>query len=139
MKIHVNRIPPEGLKRQATYDPRTMEADRFDVRLPIPFEVDAAMAMARQELVVTVDIRCPLQMICARCLEEFTATVTPKAVFSYKVAPGDVVDITDEIRQEIILAYPMIPVCRAQCRGLCSACGQNLNTGSCAHHRDADT
>jgi uncharacterized protein len=43
------------------------------------------------------------------------------------VAPTDVVDITDDIRQEIILAYPMIPICQQNCKGLCPVCGQNLN------------
>ena len=46
----------------------------------------------------------------------------------------DVVDITDDVRQEIMLAYPMIPVCRPDCKGLCSVCGQNLNAGPCQHH-----
>ena len=30
MKIHVNRIPDEGLKEHASYDPSTMDMDRDD-------------------------------------------------------------------------------------------------------------
>ncbi|MBI2174769.1 MAG: DUF177 domain-containing protein [Candidatus Omnitrophica bacterium] len=56
-----------------------------------------------------------------------------KAMSSYHVAPTDVVDITDDVRQEIILAYPMIPVCREDCKGLCISCGQNLNVAACSH------
>ena len=46
----------------------------------------------------------------------------------------EMVDITDDVRQEIILAYPMIPICAPGCKGLCPACGWNLNQGSCVHH-----
>ena len=136
MKIHVNRVPPEGLRDHATYDPTTMGMDRFDIRLVKPFEVEASIMKADRELVVSVDIRCPLRLSCARCLNEFSSAITADAVFSYKVQPSDVVDITDDVRQEIILAYPMITVCQPDCKGLCSACGQNLNLASCRHHAD---
>jgi uncharacterized protein len=133
MKIHVNRVPEEGLRDHAVYDPAELDMGRFDIRLADPFEVDAFITKVDQELVVNVDIRCPLRLSCARCLEEFSRTVTADGLFSYKVAPADVVDITDDVRQEIILAYPMIPVCRPDCKGLCMTCGQNLNLGTCAH------
>ena len=133
MHIHVNRVPPEGVRDHASYDPAAMDMDRFDIRLTDPFEVDAFIVRADQELVVDVDIRCPARLVCARCLEEFPRTLTPEALFSYHVQPTDVVDITDDVRQEILLAYPMIPICRPGCKGLCPACGQNLNTASCPH------
>ena len=134
MKITVSRIPEEGLRDHAAYDPAGLDMDRVDIHLREPFEVDAFIARADRELVVNVDIRVPTHLSCARCLEEFTSLITTDAVFSYKVQPTDVVDITDDVRQEIILAYPMIPICQPTCKGLCSACGQNLNLGSCSHH-----
>ena len=133
MKIYVNRVPDEGLKDHASYDPATMDMDRFDIHLKEPFEMDAVITKADRELVVKADISCPLHLTCARCLEEFTSTVRTDAIFSYKVFPTDVVDITDDVRQEIILAYPMIPICRPDCKGLCSRCGQNLNVELCVH------
>lgn len=135
MKIHVNRIPEEGLRDRATCDPATMDMDRGDIRLAEPFSVEAFMTLAERELIVNVNIRCPLRLTCARCLEEFESTVAPSTVLTYPVKPDDVVDITEDIRQEIILAYPMVPVCRPDCKGLCSACGQNLNLASCAHQQ----
>ena len=133
MNIHVNRVPEEGLKDHATYDPTTMDMDRFDVHLREPFEVDAFIAKADRELVINVDIRCPIVLSCARCLEEFRSTVRADAVFSYKVKPTDIVDITNDVRQEIILGYPMVPICQPDCKGLCGTCGQNLNLAACSH------
>ena len=133
MKIHVNRVPEEGLREHATYNPAALDMERDDVRLPQPFEVDAFLTRAARELVVQADIRCPMHLVCSRCLAEFDSTVATTALFNYAVQPTDVVDITDDVRQEIMLAYPMFPVCRQDCKGLCSACGQNLNLGSCSH------
>jgi len=111
--------------------------DRDDIHLRAPFDVDAAIARVDAELVVQVAIRCPLSLSCARCLEEFSTTVTADTIFSYKVHPSDVVDITEDVRQEILLAYPMVPICQPDCKGLCSTCGQNLNLSTCSHHASA--
>ncbi len=137
MIIDVNRIPEEGLTEHATYDPSAMDMERFDVHLDQPFEVDAFITKADQEVVVTAQIRCPVRLSCARCLEEFTSDLRPGGIFSYRVKPTEVVDITEDVRQEIILAYPMVPVCRPDCKGLCPACGQNLNQASCSHQASA--
>ena len=138
MQIHVSQVPEEGLKEHASYDPSSLDMEREDIRLPEPFEVDADINKVDEQLVVRAAIHCPLRMICGRCLEEFNAAVTPRAIFSYTVRTTDVVDITDDVRQEIILAYPMIPLCSPGCKGLCVACGQNLNHGSCAHQAAPD-
>ncbi len=133
MKIYVSQVPSEGLKSQASYDPAELDMERIDVHLREPFAVEAFTVKADQELVVNASIRCPLQLTCAKCLEEFPRTVTAEAVFSYQVESSDVVDITEDVRQEIVLSYPMVPVCRPECKGLCSVCGQNLNAGPCQH------
>ncbi len=47
------------------------------------------------------------------------------------LAGRDSVDLTEDIREAIILAFPGYPVCRPDCKGLCSRCGKNLNRGAC--------
>jgi uncharacterized protein len=133
MKIQVNRIPEEGLREHATYDPSKLDMERQDIRLADPIEVDAVVNKTDDELLVEVDIECSMRMECARCLEQFETVLRTDALFNYEVKPSDIIDITDDVRQEIILGYPMIPVCRSDCRGLCRICGQNLNQGGCAH------
>lgn len=137
IKIHVNRVPDEGLEEHATYDPGALDMERDDIRLREPFEVEAKITKSPRELTVAVEIRCALHMTCARCLTEFTRVVTPAGVFSYRVLPSDVVDITDDVRQEVMLAYPMASLCSPDCKGLCPTCGQNLNAGACPHQPGA--
>lgn len=56
-----------------------------------------------------------------------------KALQEPKTAGSDAdsVDLTDDMREAIILAFPRYPVCRPECRGLCGRCGKNLNIEAC--------
>ncbi len=133
MKIHVNEVPEDGLRERAVYDPVELDMAREDVHPRRPLEADVLATVSAREMVVQAAIRCPLTCTCARCLTEFEAMVSPRGVFTYKVAPGTVVDITDDVRQEVILAYPMTPLCRPACKGLCGVCGADRNTTTCGH------
>jgi len=42
-----------------------------------------------------------------------------------------VADLTDMVRQELLLALPMKPLCSEECKGLCPRCGVNLNIETC--------
>ena len=42
-----------------------------------------------------------------------------------------ILDMTEVVRQNILLAMPSHPLCHADCKGLCPECGQNLNEGTC--------
>lgn len=44
---------------------------------------------------------------------------------------GDEIDLGAELREEILLAMPINPLCREDCRGLCSVCGGNRNQVEC--------
>ncbi len=45
------------------------------------------------------------------------------------------IDLSDMLRQEIILHFPINPVCSTRCKGLCPQCGSNLNNGG-KHKKD---
>lgn len=44
---------------------------------------------------------------------------------------GDHIDLAPMLREHIILASPMQPLCRENCAGLCARCGKDLNEGPC--------
>ena len=89
---------------------------------------------------------------CSRCLAEyaqnldlefdvFCAKVSNPNVVSHKAVDeedggvhthdGRVLIIDGEIREAVILALPMKPLCREACAGLCPRCGEDLNQGPC--------
>ena len=133
MKIHVNRVPSEGLHDSASYDPVALDVDRVDVHVEQPITVSAFITKAEHELVVQAQMHCVMGLTCARCLTVFEQPLDTSAMFTYDVVPTDVVDISEDVRQEIILGYPMVPVCDPACKGLCLMCGENLNVAMCVH------
>jgi uncharacterized protein len=44
---------------------------------------------------------------------------------------GDHLELTPMLREQLILASPMHPLCSEECRGLCARCGKDLNEGPC--------
>jgi len=50
-------------------------------------------------------------------------------VFPYD---GERVDLEPLFREELVLAIPYAPLCKDDCKGLCSQCGTDLNSGTCA-------
>jgi uncharacterized protein len=47
-------------------------------------------------------------------------------------------DLSDAVREELILSVPAFVLCREDCRGLCPGCGEDLNVGSCRCQPSAD-
>jgi uncharacterized protein len=44
---------------------------------------------------------------------------------------GKVINLQPIVREQVLLALPMNAVCKEDCRGLCTQCGQNLNEKEC--------
>ncbi|WP_298386892.1 DUF177 domain-containing protein [Ferrimicrobium sp.] len=44
---------------------------------------------------------------------------------------GEVLDLSVAIADLCVLLLPPVPLCRADCKGLCQHCGADLNEGSC--------
>ena len=98
-----------------------------------------------------------VSLVCGRCLAEYQQRlsvslreefllepVSERARgelqpddFVMSVGPDQVLDASEVIRQHLVLATPMGPVCRADCAGLCPHCGADLNDGPCGCQDEA--
>ncbi|MGH2348380.1 MAG: YceD family protein [bacterium] len=93
-------------------------------------------------------------MLCGRCLtvierplavtldEEFSLTADARpedAEAGWVSGAAPLLDVTEVIRQHLLLAAPMVPLCSSGCRGLCPVCGASRNEADCGHaDRPAD-
>ncbi|MBU4211076.1 MAG: DUF177 domain-containing protein [Kiritimatiellae bacterium] len=99
---------------------------------------DVRYALTAQRFAADLLVRGVLEMDvrgrCARCGEYCTQTVRDGAfACSYSLsAANELIDLTADIREAILLALPMNFVCSEACRGLCVQCGANLNKAPCA-------
>jgi len=49
----------------------------------------------------------------------------------FTISEQHILDLTEAIRQNAIVAIPMKPLCREDCAGICPKCGKDLNQGEC--------
>ncbi len=48
------------------------------------------------------------------------------------VLDGDAIDLSELVRQLLVLHLPARSLCRPDCRGICASCGADLNETTCA-------
>lgn len=89
-------------------------------------------------------------VVCSRCAEEYKKDF--KLYFEhllannlvndenddYIVVENSVLDLDALICEDIVLSLPNKFLCREDCKGLCSKCGENLNDGPCGCKKDVD-
>lgn len=79
---------------------------------------------------------------CAKCLEPVTRSLRAELhlLFARQADPedpdlytfeGSKVDLTDAVRDALLLEMPYRFLCSEDCKGLCPICGINLNLGTC--------
>ncbi len=124
-----------------------------------PIDGHVRMRRTNQGLLVDGWVELTLELSCNRCLktfeqpmhvdfeEQFYPTVDvisgmPLDPFDEdEIFPIDAhheVDLTEAVRQNVLLALPMVTICREDCKGLCPQCGQDLNLGSCECKPEVD-
>jgi uncharacterized protein len=135
---------------------RTDEASAFapeeDYRVVEPVRLAAGLRKDHEKVRITGRVATTLELACSRCLEGFRVPVDATFDLMYLPATSEptvgeqeveeddlgtsyyrdgVIDLEDLVREQLFLALPMKPLCQDACRGLCTECGTNLNTGTC--------
>lgn len=132
MKIEIPKIPFEGIRLQEEINPARLELESDIARCAGPLVVVADVAKITNVVTVHLTLHGRLHLLCSRCLEEFETPIEKKLQLNYPVDKGELVlDLNPDIRQELMLEYPLQAFCSPQCQGLCPRCGKNLNQGKC--------
>jgi uncharacterized protein len=129
-----------------------------DLRLADPIEGRVHVGRTNRGLLVNADFTTSLQAECSRCLREVEVPlelhVEEEVLPSLDLQTGqpvkipaddEVVRLTDHhelqletlVREAILLAQPIAPLCEPDCPGLCTTCGERL-TGGPHDHGDED-
>lgn len=133
MDIQVNRIPPEGLLLREEIEPKGLDLDADLVKFRSPIKIEAEASLITNALAVRLALTVLMRINCSRCLSEFDAVLKKNIKLNYQVDKTvQHIDLNPDIREEIILEYPIKPLCSVNCKGLCPKCGKNLNEGGCS-------
>lgn len=123
-----------------------------DLKIVGPIIGHVRMSRISQGLLVSGWVDVTIELTCTRCLtqfeqpmhvpfeERFYPTIdivtglplpTPEEEDVFLINDHHEVDLSEAIRQRILLDIPMVTLCKEDCAGLCSQCGHDLNTGPC--------
>lgn len=135
MIVELKLLSPEGSALEGEEPNSILEVDDDPhLRLSQPIRCHLWARRVSKRLVVKGRLEMALEMECARCARFFWTTVQVSSFLrAYDLPEGtETVDVTPDIREEILLHLRPFPLCRPDCRGLCPRCGKDLNEGPCS-------
>ncbi len=132
MRIFVNQFPFEGLVLEDKINSAVLDLDTEMVKFRSPLKVRAQAWGAGNVISVHLDMSADILLSCSRCLNEFESKLVKEVELNYPFDnSAKYIDLNPDIREEIIMDYPIKPLCAQECKGLCVKCGKNLNEGGC--------
>ncbi|MCP4582345.1 MAG: DUF177 domain-containing protein [candidate division Zixibacteria bacterium] len=151
MKIDIRQLKPEGNDFHFSESAEEMEIAADGVKFPSPIEVDITTVLTGDEIICQGEVYNTVEIECSRCLDIFDLPINSRLQFviqmldspvglengedddDYEVIPKTqtVFDISNRVRDAIVLNLPLKPLCGEECRGLCPMCGVNLNERDC--------
>jgi uncharacterized protein len=135
--------------RTGPADPEGLLAARSPADTGIPEGAEASCDVTLESfaggVMATGTVAAPWQGVCRRCAEPVHGVLQvavrerfcdpaygdPDDDEAYPIV-DDQLDLWPMIRDALALEMPATPLCKPDCRGLCTHCGADLNDGSCA-------
>lgn len=115
--------------------------------------LELTISRAEETIFVRGQIRGQFTLSCARCLEPATITIDEVDVSLTFLPPGTAgpgqdeelelgdldtfihdnkqIDLEPVVREQLLLAIPITPLCSLECKGICESCGTDRNRAPC--------
>lgn len=106
-------------------DPLILDCDR------IYYDIHASTV--NEKLLIRGNVKTTLYVKCAKCLDKIKFDILNDDICHYyeKLSKMEI-NISGEIREDILIKIPQKIVCSENCKGICPQCGVNLNNKSCS-------
>jgi len=126
-----------------------------------PLKISARAFQIRDLFEVEGHFQTRVRLTCSRCLEDFDSLLASEFALTYtREAPGltaesteeevelqveeiglmyfrgEEIDLRDGIQEQVVMAFPVKPLCDEKCKGLCPRCGADRNQGDCGCKRE---
>lgn len=150
MRIHVKDAPEGYSEYTEDVNPADVELiDEEGMAFPRPVHVIIKLTREGNSFYVHGMVATTVILPCARCLGDAPTLVDGEfdAIFHWKQTHSPFIKISDEgdehqfggahldlsplVREAVIMAVPIAPLCKPDCPGLCPRCGADLNKEKC--------
>lgn len=147
MKISIANIMKQNTAREEFFlklPPAELGINTQDALLEGDVLLDFAVANVGDVILLDGNVQAVFIRTCGRCTKEYKLTCIGE--FKEKFYPAgttgigaeefvfsdDLIDITQVVREGLLLAEPIQSVCSEDCKGLCPTCGVDKNAGKCS-------
>ena len=109
-----------------------------------PIDVDGRLEGLTDGVYFKAQVEVPARLTCNRCLTTWEEDLQFEVRQLFARLPDEDgyavdehwIDTEGPIHDEVMLALPLVPVCRDDCQGICATCGADLNTSPCQGHAE---
>jgi uncharacterized protein len=151
--VFFDQIPEEGISRRLAVSGEDLGLFDLSVSLGGTLEAEVNLMRLGRRILIRGSVAGTMDLECSRCLgtfpfpfdaafETYLETAGKgKAEAEKELSREDLdvqslrdgsVDLRDIIAEQVHLAVPYKALCGEACRGLCSRCGVDLNSGDCS-------
>ncbi len=133
LRFQILDLPPDGVRISGSV-PIAVLGIRDEERMEFPFELRYRIHVAQVQgrILVRGGLETTVRMPCDRCLTPTDVKLETTDVCHYFDEPRlEELDLTEPLREDILLVLPQVCLCRDGCKGLCPRCGSNRNEGEC--------
>ena len=125
--------------------PEDLGTDLLGVPTGALLDLHLRLEAVMEGVLVSGQVAAPLAGECGRCLDPVASTleVDWQELYAYPESEatedeasrldGDYLDLEPALRDAVVLALPLTPLCRPDCPGLCPVCGERRADGDCGH------
>jgi len=151
VKLIISEFSEGHYLRERDAEPVDLLLDQdepFNQPIHISFDIEKI----GRNIIIKTKLAAKVDLVCDRCAEPFSRTITDtlQLIFTTDQALAgreeeDIflideatpfVDITEPLRETLLLALPLKRLCDDECKGLCPSCGVNLNIAKCTCDTD---
>ena len=153
MVFGIEEIGDEGLCFNFVLKKDQLEIDQGGLSVNVDITVNGSLNRIDDDVYLKGAVMTSVVASCSRCLDTLSYPVDSDLKSHFvrsndrSISKRDVelhasdidaevyenqqIDLTQSIRDSILLAVPVICLCEENCKGICSQCGKNLNQGLC--------
>ncbi len=160
MRVELASLESKQGRFAYAYGPGELSLEEERVILEEPPKVAGRVLRQGKRVIVEGEVSGVTRIECDRCLKPITLPVDAEYKVEY-VTPetyhaeqnveldeedlalstfdGEIIDVDDLVREQLLLAVPTHALCQDDCKGLCPVCGIDKNQNSCnCETREAD-
>lgn len=112
LSIDLHTLPEEGKNFSGELSPEFFDLPAHDAKPVGPLSYDLHVQRFGSELLLSGSLSAPFELICVRTVHPFTKTLrVDPANISVEIEDEGSVDVTEALREEILLEIPDYPRC----------------------------